>query len=263
MENFRSALQAAQSLPDAQAEDALRGLLKSYPTLPPEDEGKLRYSLGVVLFQQNRNTEAREELRRSSSLLEPASGQALALALTALARVEIACNDVENSVRTGRRALELLRRCLPADDPRLAPSLFALSFGEYMARNLGRAEALNLEAKELWERQRGPESLEVSTCLNNLGRIYEEMDRYDEGIAHHKAALAIRLKVLGDHPETAFSLGNLGTALASAGRWQEAADTLEKAIACYARCGQTEGPGIEGYRSNLNICKAALAQERA
>ena len=182
--------------------------------------------------------------------------------MTALARAELACHDVARSVETGRRALELLRRYLPADDPRMAPSLFALSFGEYMARNLDRAEALNLQAKALWEKERGPESLEISTCLNNLGRIYEEAGRSEEGVAHHRAALAIRRKLLGDHPETAFSMGNLGTALAAASHWKEAADMLEEALACYARCGHTEGQDIEGYRYNLNICKRALSQEK-
>ena len=259
MERFRAAFQTAKSLPDAQAESAFRDLLKEYPALPASDEGSLRYSLGLTLFHQNRATEAREEFRRACGLFEQAPGTDLALAMTALARAELACNDIAKSVETGRRALELLHRHLAADDPRMAPSLFALSFGEYMARHLDKAEELNLKAKALWEKERGPESLEVSTCLNNLGRIYEEAGRNEEGVAHHRAALAIRQKVLGEHPETAFSMGNLGTALAAAGHWEEAAKMLEEAIACYARCGHTEGQDIEGYRYNLNICKKALS----
>ena len=89
------------------------------------------------------------------------------------------------------------------------------------------------------------------------------MNRPEEGIAHHRAALAIRRKVLGDHPETAFSAGNLGTALAAAGKWREATETLEEAIACYARCGHTAGNDIEGYRRNLDVCRSALAREKS
>lgn len=259
MERFRTAFDMAKNLPDAQAESALRELLREYPALPPVDEGRVRYSLGLALFHQNKAQEAREEFFKACTLLEKKPGVNLALATTALARAELAQNNIAESVETGRRALELLRRYLPADDIRMAPSLFSLSFGEYMARHLDKAEALNLEAKDLWEKQRGPESLEVSTCLNNLGRIYEEAGRSEEGVAHHRAALAIRLKVLGDHPETAFSMGNLGTALAAANHWKEAAEMLENAIACYARCGRTEGEDIEGYRYNLNICKRALS----
>ncbi len=55
----------------------------------------------------------------------------------------------------------------------------------------------------------------MGTCLNNLGRLYEECGQLDRGIALHRKAVALRQDVLGDHEDTAFSLGNLGVALAS------------------------------------------------
>ena len=259
MENFRAALDEARRLPDAQAEPALRELLREHPDLAPDEEGPLRYALALVLMRQNRNAEACGMLESALPLLD-GNDAGRALAVTALARAELACGNLEKSLEAGKKALPLLHAALSPDDARLAPSVLSLSFAEYEARRLDRAEALCLEAKELWEKQRGPESLEVSTCLNNLGRIYEEMGREEEGIARHRDALAIRRKVLGDHPETAFSMGNLGTALASAGKWREAAAMLEEAIACYARCGHVEGRDIEGYRRNLNVCNDALAR---
>lgn len=262
MESFRAALDEAGRLPAPQAETALRDLLKTHSPLPPMEEGNLRYALALSLLHQHKNEEARDMLEKAVQLLT-GSGTGLALAMTALARIELICNDREKSLATGRKALALLKKHLSPNDTRMAPSLFSLSFAEYESRQLDRAEQLCLEAKKLWESQRGPESLEVSTCLNNLGRIYEEMGREEEGIAHHKAALAIRRKVLGDNPETAFSMGNLGTALASAGKWEEAAEMLEEAIACYARCGHASGNDIDGYRRNLNICRQALADQRA
>ena len=39
---------------------------------------------------------------------------------------------------------------------------------------------------------------------------------------------------------------------------QEAVDTLQEALDCYARAGHTSGPDIEGYRKNLEICRHAL-----
>jgi len=261
MENFRTAFNRARQLPDAQAEATLLSLYSDYPGLPPEDEGCLRYAIGLAMFRQNKAEGALREFQAACDLLSKAPCADLALAKTALARAQLACNDVEKSVETGREALELLRLHISMEDPRMAPSLFSLSFGEYMARHMDKAENLNLVAKTLWEKQRGPESLEVSTCLNNLGRICEETGRHEEGITYHRAALSIRRRLLGDHPETAFSMGNLGTALAAAGHWKEAADMLAGAISCYARCGHTNGQDIKGYLHNLNICREALARE--
>ncbi len=259
MDDFTTALTQARKLPDEQAEKALLEILSTFPSLSPQDEGTVRYALGLAMFHQNKAEDSCREFELACSLFSAMPGADLALAETALARSYLACGNTEKSVETGQEALDLLRLHLSMEDPRMAPSLFSLSFGEYMARHLDKAEQLNLVAKKLWEKQLGQESLEVSTCLNNLGRICEESNRVEEGIAYHRAALAIRRKRLGDHPETAFSLGNLGTALASAGHWQEAADTLSEAILCYKRCGHTGGHDIEGYRYNLTICQKALS----
>lgn len=139
--------------------------------------------------------------------------------------------------------------------------LFTRSWEAYGDRRYDEAEALTLQAKEIWERELGPDCLQVSTCLNNLGRLCEETDRTEEGIALHRAALEIRLSKLGDHPETAFCYGNLGTALAANGQFEEAAQMLNAAIACFEKCGETNGHDVEGYRQNLVICLEAMAAE--
>ena len=66
---------------------------------------------------------------------------------------------------------------------------------------------------------------------------------------------------LGDHPETAFCYGTLGTALAANGQFEEAAQMLNAAIACFEKCGETNGHDVEGYRQNLVICLEAMAAE--
>lgn len=242
-----------------ETEAALRRMESDFAgKLLPEQEGRLRYALGRSLQQQGKDEEAVGEFSRACACMEPGGGAASALALVALANAELACGRREQSVRDGRRAAELLHAALGKDDPRLAPSLFMLSFAEYESGNYHEAEALVRSAMEIWKRQNGEESLQVSTCLNDLGRICEETDRIDEGIALHRACLAIREKILGTHPETAFSLGNLGTALASAGRWEEAASVLERALSCYAECGRIDGEAVEGLRRNLAVCRSAL-----
>ena len=141
-----------------------------------------------------------------------------------------------------------------------ARQLFARSWAAYSQGELKEAEEFTLQAKAIWEQEMGPESLPVSTCMNNLGRICEETDRADEGIEWHRKALALRQKLLGDHPETAFCYGNLGTALAANGQFEEAIDVLSAAINLFEKCGNTNGHDVEGYRRNLAVCVDALSK---
>lgn len=143
-----------------------------------------------------------------------------------------------------------------------ARQLFARSWAAYSQGELLEAEKLTLEAKAIWEKEMGPESLPVSTCLNNLGRICEETDRPEEGIEWHRKALALRKKLLGDHPETAFCYGNLGTALAARGQFEEAIDMLSAAIETFEKCGNTNGHDVEGYKRNLAVCVDALSKPK-
>ncbi len=255
-----SAIALASPGKEAGSVAALRRLASDFNgELSFAQEGRLRYALGRILQQQGRAEEACGEFSRACGCFDHIGGAALALAAAALAGAELECGRKEQSVRDGRRAKELLLSSMGRDDPRLAPSLFTLSFAEYESGNYREAEDLVRSAMEIWKRLNGEDSLQVSTCLNDLGRICEETGRIDEGIALHRACLAIREKVLGRHPETAFSLGNLGTALASAGRWAEASAVLERALSCYAECGRIDGEAVDGLRSNLEVCRRALA----
>ena len=213
--------------------------------------------LGRAVFEQGRQAEAIEAIEAAVSLLRERQGvqdPATCGALQNLGRLYLAAGQVEKSIAVSREAVDGLRAGFGEDHPLVAGAMMRLSACLYMQRDLDGAEALLLKARDVFEKQSGDESrMDVSTCLNNLGRIHEERGDLEQGIALHRQAVAIR-----DHTETAFSLGNLGVALATAGQWQEAVDTLQEALDCYARAGHTTGPDIEGYRKNLEICRHAL-----
>ena len=217
--------------------------------------------LGRAVFEQGRQAEAIEAIEAAVSLLRERQGvqdPATCGALQNLGRLYLAAGQVEKSIAVSREAVDGLRAGFGEDHPLVAGAMMRLSACLYMQRDLDGAEALLLKARDVFEKQSGDESrMDVSTCLNNLGRIHEERGDLEQGIALHRQAVAIRKELLGDHTETAFSLGNLGVALATAGQWQEAVDTLQEALDCYARAGHTTGPDIEGYRKNLEICRRA------
>ncbi|MBQ2476755.1 MAG: tetratricopeptide repeat protein, partial [Desulfovibrio sp.] len=110
-------------------------------------------------------------------------------------------------------------------------------------------------ALDLYEKADGRQSLGVSTCLNNLGRIYENMGDSEKGVKLLKESAQIRQDLLGVHPDTAFSLLNYGTGLAALGHFGEASEALARCQAVYRELGMEESPYAKACAENLAHCR--------
>lgn len=184
------------------------------------------------------------------------------LSLSALQRLASKWQEEGDLQQCALVCRDIVQRCEadfgPHSSP-LAQALVNFSAVLYRQKDLDGAEALLLQAQAIWKGQK-PLPPELGTCLNNLARIEEERGRPAAGIALHRQAVALRREMLGAcHSDTAFSMGNLGVALASDGQWHEAVETLEAAVACYAQLGKQDSPDAVGYRENLAVCRRALA----
>ena len=61
------------------------------------------------------------------------------------------------------------------------------------------------------------------TSLNNIGRVFENMGRYEESLKYHHQCLMIRENIMGkNHSDYAASLSNIGNSLKSIGNYEEA-----------------------------------------
>lgn len=217
--------------------------------------------LGRALLALKHYDRAAAALEESLALLRALPCKNLPLlagVLQNLAHVRLEAGEPQKSEAIGLEAVALCEKNFGPDSPRLAEALLHLSAAYYRQRRLDEAEARLERARAIWEGQ-NPTPPELGTCYNNLGRIQEERGHMAEGIALHRKALALRRNVLGGcHEDSAFSMGNLGVALATDGQWAEAADTLEAAVACYARLGRSDSPEALGYKRNLAVCRRAL-----
>lgn len=248
-----------------EAEALYRALLDTEPPLTARERALVLDGRGRAQHALDMPTDAVKAFQESLALLRESVGPhpVTAGVLQHLSRALIAVGDIEASLVHGREAVDMLKAVYGEDHPQVAAAQFGLSYTLYTVRRYDEAETLVRQAMAAWERHLGPHCVEMATCLNNLGRIHEERGELDLGIACHRRSVAIRQDLLGDHPETGFGLGNLGTALASAGLWAEAVTTLAAAVACYERIGRGSGYEVDGYRRNLQLCREALAAETA
>ena len=268
--HWNEELQAAlELLAQGRPEDStakLRTLLRSCENSPLH-RGMVLEAMARALFAQRQGAEALAALEESLALLGAAAGPSSPLTLGVmqnLAHLRLELGDIEASAALGQEAVRACKAAFGAQSPRVASALLHLSAAYYRKKDWHTAEDILLQAKGIWEelaRASGVPDQQLGTCLNNLGRLYEERGLTEQGIALHRQAVALRQSVLGDHEDTAFSLGNLGVALASAGQWDEAVSTLEAAVACYGRLGKGTGPEAASYRKNLDLCRRALAEQ--
>ncbi|MTJ91776.1 MAG: DUF4125 family protein [Desulfovibrio sp.] len=220
--------------------------------------------LGRALLALKRPLEACQTMEQALAAARGAFGNNSILTLGILqnlAHVQLESGKAGQSEILGREAASLCEAVYGANSPHVAEALLHLSAACYRQQKLADAQHCLQRAVQIWQAQPEP-SPRLGTCLNNLGRIEEERGNHAQGIALHRKAVVLRRSLLGEcHEDTAFSLGNLGVALAASGQWHEAADVLESALACYARLGRHKSPEADGYRKNLVVCRKALGQQ--
>ncbi|MGL1932399.1 MAG: tetratricopeptide repeat protein [Desulfotalea sp.] len=153
-------------------------------------------------------------------------------------------------------AIEILTSFLGPDHHYVAIGYNALGAKQYDQGNWQGARLSIEQAYIIWRESKGEKSLEVASCANNLGRIYESLGDMKKGIEMHREALSLRAELLGEnHVDTGMSLLGLGTALASNGQLAEAGQIFTRGITLFSNLGMNDSPEINACRANLILCQ--------
>ena len=199
----------------------------------------------------------RQELEIAEKIYQP-NDLTLSAILRNLAMMLDLQQKYHEAIPYAEQALEVLRNSLPSTDLRIADAIVTLAKHHYELGRFKLAQEFLAEAQGLYEAKDGRHSLGVATCLNNLGRILENQGDTDAAINLYQEAAKIRQDLLGNHPDTAFVLLNLGTALADLGNYKEAVSALSSARDIYLELGLEDSPYLEACRKNLMLCWNAV-----
>ncbi len=100
----------------------------------------------------------------------------------------------------------------------------------------------------------------VADILNNIGVAYDRLGDYPKALSYYERVLAER-RVLGDgHPDVGNALGNVGIALSSVGRFEDAVKTLQEGLAVTAAALGEEHPSTAWIESNLGAVYLQLGR---
>lgn len=219
----------------------------------PPTVAEVAHSLAEVESERGEDESAEALLHEALAAAEaggddPLFGRAAAELVWVLAGSDSRLAEADRWLRLAEGALSRV-----GDDPELEAIL--CSYRGAALRTAGHFEEAVEQmrrALELDERSSGPDSVDVSSSLNNLATGLADLGRYDEAIAALERSLAIKESLFGrDHPEVATALGNLGVTLWKAGRPAEALPYHEEALAIRERVLPPDHPFLGKSHANL------------
>ncbi len=108
------------------------------------------------------------------------------------------------------------------------------------------------KATETWRATSGIQSQNYANSLNNLGLLYNKMEKYEKALSLFQESLKIKKEVLGtQHPDYANSLNNLASLYYSMGEYEKALPLCEESLKIRKEVLGTLHPDYAASLNNL------------
>lgn len=177
-----------------------------------------------------------------------------------VARLAYQAGNRDAGEACAERAWTLCQQLYPREHEETARCLVQLGWLAESRRDIPRAEALDREAAELFERTLGADSLETALAINNLGCVLNDAGKLEEAMECHRRALAIRTRIAGaSSDDVVMSLRNIGNTHRVMGNLEQAEASLQEALRV-ALLGEASPERVEEVRFNLG--RLRLSQKR-
>jgi len=225
------------------------------------DSGHALWALGMLRQQQGRLGEAKDLYVQSLSILDAAHAPETDVShvLSDLAMVYTWQQQWVLAKQTHERALEIDRRLLGDDHPRVAMRLSNLAIVAQNMGDLQQAESLYREAIRRNEQTYGDRHPESAAAKGLYGLLLQREGRLPEAEALLRAALDTKLSLYGpDHYTVGYSRVSLAILLHDKGDLAGAESEFRQALAVYDK----SLPANHQYRASLLMNFARLLVDR-
>jgi eukaryotic-like serine/threonine-protein kinase len=223
--------------------------------------GHSLWSLGMLRFDQGRNAEAKDLYIHSLRILENSQAPPtdVSAVLSDLAKVYVLEQQWGLAKQTHERALDIDRRVLGDDHPRVAYRLGNLAIVAQNMGDLKLAETLYLDALKRQQHIYGDRHPETASAKGNYGLLLQREGRLSEAEPLLRDALAARLSLNGpDHFMVGYYRVSLAILLHDKGDLVGSENEFRQALAIYDK----SLPQNHQYRAALLMHFARLLVDR-
>ncbi len=241
-------------------QDALRLSQGNYGATSPET-GHALWALGWLRHQQGQFGEAKDLYVRSLSILETslASQTDVSYVLADLAKVYSREQQWTLAKQTYERALEIDRRILGDDHPRVAFDVQNLAIVAQNIGDLKLAETLYRDAIKRQELAYGDRHPQTAAAKGNYGLLLQREGRLAEAEPLLRSALDVVLKLYGpDNYNVGYARVSLAMLLHDQGNLREAESEYRQALTVYDK----SLPADHQYRASALMHFARLLVDR-
>jgi tetratricopeptide (TPR) repeat protein len=223
--------------------------------------GHALWTLGMLRFQQGQISQAKELYIRSLAILE--SGKApetdVSPVLSDLAAAYIGDQQWPLAKQAYEQALEIDRRVLGGDHPKIAFRLQNLAIVAQNSGELKEAEALYRDALQREERTYGDRHPETAVTKGNYGLLLQREGRLAEAEPLLRDAVSIQLILYGpEHYKVGYARVSLAILLHAKGDLAGSESEFRQALAIYDK----SLPANHQYRAALLMHFARLLVDR-
>jgi tetratricopeptide (TPR) repeat protein len=222
-----------------------------------QEAGRALWALGQLRQRQGRLTDAKELYDRALDILETASAPAtdVSALLDDLAQVYARGQQWALARQTYERALEIDRRILGDDNPRVATRLNSLATVAQNVGDLKRAETLYRDAIRRDERDYGALHPETGAAQGNYGSLLQREGRLAEAEPLLREALSVALSLYGPgHYKVGYDRVSLAILLLEKGDLAESESQFRQALDIYDKSLPANHP----YRASALMYLAQL-----
>ncbi|HME40879.1 MAG TPA: serine/threonine-protein kinase [Steroidobacteraceae bacterium] len=226
-----------------------------------QESGRALWALGLLRYQQGRFVDAKQLYSRSLNILETTGAPQtdVSALLDDLAHVYVIQQQWSLAKQTYERALEVDRRVLGDDHPRVAMRLNNLAIVAQNMGDLKLAETQYRDAIRRDERAYGDHHPETGLARGNYGLLLQREGRLAEAEPHLRSALDVVFKLYGpDNYNVAYARVSLAMLLHDQGNLPEAESEFRQALAVYDK----SLPANHQYRASALMHFARLLVDR-
>jgi serine/threonine-protein kinase len=223
--------------------------------------GRILWGLGMLRLEQDRLSESKDLLLHSLGSLEDAKAPQsdISAVLDDLASVYMREQQWSLAKESYERALEIDRRELGDDHPRLAIDMNNLAIVAQNMDDLKQAEELFREAIQRDQRAYGDRHPESAAAKENYGLLLQREGRLTEAEPLLRQALAAKLSLYGaDHYRVGYAHVSLALLLHDKGDLAGSESEFRQALAIYDK----SLPAHHAYRASLLMHFARLLVDR-